>query len=122
MKDNLAIFFSGMCLLHCLAFPILFVLGISGAMISWFEAEWIHRAFLVPVFLLAVISLPHAYKQHECVVPLLLGGLGIAITLSSFMLPESLELWLLVPSALLLISAHTVNKRLLMTRPVSVEK
>jgi hypothetical protein len=113
MKDNFAIFTSGLCLIHCLAAPLLLIAGLSGAFINWFEAEWIHQALLVPVVALAVLSLPHAYKQHGSLVPLLLAGVGIITMSSSFYLPESLELWLVIPSALLIISAHGMNKRLL---------
>ena len=39
MKDNLAIFTSGLCLIHCLAAPLLLIIGLSGAAMSWFEAN-----------------------------------------------------------------------------------
>jgi len=122
MKDNFAIFTSGLCFIHCLAAPLLLIAGLSGQSISWFEAEWIHQALLVPVIILAVLSLPYAYKQHGSLVPLLLASVGIIAMSSSFYLPESLELWLVIPSALLIISAHVMNKRLLATTLLSLQK
>jgi len=113
MKDNLAIFTSGLCLIHCLAAPLLLIIGLSGAAISWFEAEWVHQALLIPVIILAVLSLPYAYKQHGSAIPLILASIGILVMSSSFYLPESLELWLVIPSAFLIISAHSLNKKLL---------
>ena len=115
MKDNLAIFTSGLCLFHCLAAPLLLIAGLSGAFIGWFEAEWVHQALLIPVIILAVLSLPYAYKQHGSVIPLSLATIGILAMSSSFYMPESLELWLVIPSALLIISAHGLNKKLLAT-------
>jgi len=115
MKDNFAIFTSGLCLIHCLAAPLLLIAGLSGAFTAWFEAEWVHQALLVPMVALAILSLPHAYKQHGSLVPLLLASIGIIAMSSSFYLPESLELWLVIPSSLLVIMAHGMNKMLLVT-------
>jgi len=122
MKDNFAIFTSGLCLIHCLAAPLLLLAGLSGAFISLFEAEWVHQALIIPVIILAALSLPYAYKQHGSAVPLILAGIGITAMSSSFYLPESLELWLVIPSALLIITAHGMNKKLLASSTIAIQK
>lgn len=113
MKDNLAMVCSSLCLLHCVAVPLLLIAGISGVALSWLEEEWLHQTLLIPVVLLALLSLPQAYKSHRSAGPIVLAAVGISAMLSSFYLPETLELWLVIPSALLIISAHGMNKVLL---------
>lgn len=113
MKDNIAMFCSGLCLIHCFTAPLLLVIGISGPLFNWFEQEWIHQVLLIPVVILAVLSLPHAYKKHRSFTPVVLVTIGITAMLSSWYLPESIELWLVIPSALLIITAHGMNKWLL---------
>lgn len=55
--DGVAISLSGLCLIHCLALPVVSaILPIAG---SWAEIEWIHKAFVVaalPFSLLALAS------------------------------------------------------------------
>lgn len=55
--DGVAISLSGLCLIHCLALPVVSaILPIAG---SWAEIEWIHKAFVVaalPFSLLALSS------------------------------------------------------------------
>ena len=119
MKDNLAIFCSGLCLVHCFTVPILLFLGLSGALFNWLEQEWIHQLLLVPVVILAVLSLPHSYKKHGSFTPVVLVTVGIIAMLSSWYLPESFELWLVIPSALLIIAAHGMNKWLLINGQLS---
>ncbi len=122
MKDNLAIFCSGLCLVHCFAGTILLVLGLSGTLLNWFEQEWIHQVLLIPVVILALLSLPHAYKTHGSFAPVILVTIGISAMLSSWYLPESFELWLVIPSALLIITAHGMNKWLLLNKRLSPMK
>jgi len=118
MKDSLAMACSGLCLVHCIAGPILLILGFGGVLSPWFADEWVHYFLLVPVVGLALLSMPHAYKRHQSYLPMLLVTIGISVMLASFVLPEQFEIWLVVPSALIIITAHFLNKWLL-NKPIT---
>jgi hypothetical protein len=99
MKDDLAVACSGACMIHCLVTPIVIGFGTAGLLGDWFTSEWVHKVMLVPVILLAILSLPGAYRRHKNHWPLLLG-------------PESLETWITLSGGLLLITAHLWNRNL----------
>jgi len=53
--DAPAMALSGLCLVHCLALPILSAsLPVAGA---WAEAEWLHQAFVIAALPFSVIGL-----------------------------------------------------------------
>lgn len=121
MKDNLAVVCSGLCLVHCLITPVLLVFGVLGTFSSWLESEWIHVLFLVPVIVLAVLSLPVSYLQHGSAKPMYLALAGIVAMISSFFFDEVYELWITIPSAWLIISAHLWNKWLSIKQTIVLE-
>lgn len=114
MKDDLAVFFSGLCLIHCVLTPLIVGLGILGTTEQWFESEWVHIVMLVPVALLAVYSLPASWKSHGEHLPIVMASLGIAALCSALFLPENLELLITAPAATMLILAHAWNRALVM--------
>ena len=70
--DGLAISLSGLCLIHCLALPILSAsLPIVG---MWAEAEWLHKAFVVAAFPLSLIRLT-SKAANAAVASLIVSGL-----------------------------------------------
>ncbi len=109
MKDRLAIVVSSTCLIHCMLTPLIIGLGAMGMIGQWFGSEWVHKILLIPVIGLALLSLPPSYRCHRQHWPLLMAMLAIAALLSTLVLPESLELLLSVPAALVLIMAHSWN-------------
>lgn len=55
MIDGPAIALSSLCLIHCLALPILSAsLPIAGV---WAEAEWLHKAFVIAALPFSLIGL-----------------------------------------------------------------
>lgn len=113
MKDNYAIAFGGLCLLHCLATPVLLAMGALGRFTDWLESTCLHQLFLVPVIILALLSLPVSFFRHGSYLPIAMAAVGITAMYSSLYLPENAELWVVVPAALLIIWAHLWNKQLL---------
>lgn len=91
MKDDLAVVCSGACMVHCLLTPIVIGFGAAGLLGEWLASEWIHKVMLVPVVLLAILSLPGSYKKHQNHWPLMLGVIGISIMVSALLGPESLK-------------------------------
>lgn len=113
MKDKMAVFFSGLCLVHCVLTPLIIGGGVMGFVGDMLESEWVHIVMLFPVVALAVFSLPSAYRSHRTHWPMVLAVLGIAALCSAFFLPETMELWITIPAASLLIMAHSWNSILL---------
>ncbi len=115
-KDSWGIFCSGLCLIHCLATPLLIASGSLGVLAMLISSEWVHKLLLLPVFLFIVLSFPSAYKQHRHHMPGLLAvssllGLIIAITYG-----HEFEIVLTVIAASILMFAHWWNRRLCLSQ------
>lgn len=112
MKDDLAVACSGACMIHCLLTPIIIGFSTAGLLGEWLTSEWVHKVMIIPVILLAILSLPGAYRKHKNCWPLLLGGMGLSSMISALLGPESLEIWITLAGGLLLITAHLWNRNL----------
>ena len=104
--DGSAIVLSSLCLIHCLALPLLSaVLPVAGV---WAEAEWVHKAFVISAIPFSLIGL----SSKRLTVPigiLIASGIGFLL-LGAFV--ESLhdyETQLTVIGALLLASGHALR-------------
>ncbi len=117
MKDLIAAYLSGLCILHCLLTPILLALGGAGLLGHWLGAEWVHFVLIVPVLVLVGWSLPAARHRHQQPAPLWLGVTGAGLMLLSLLVPAALEPWLAVSAGTLLIAAHLFNRHLLKLLP-----
>lgn len=106
--DKAAVCISGLCLLHCLALPIMaaFLPALSAAA----EAEWLHKAFVVfavPISVAAILgsgALPHRARSVFAVAAVT--GL-ILLILGAFV--EALHDWevaITTAGGLLLAGAH----------------
>ncbi len=122
MKDNLGIFCSTLCIIHCTLIPILAAMGIFGALSMALESPLIHAFLLIPVIFLAVSSLPKSKKVHGSLTPSLFAVLGIALMIITFFMPEEVELWLMLFAGLFVITAHLLNKYLLMSNTLLISQ
>ena len=113
MKDLLGVCLSGLCIVHCLFTPVLLALGGVGLIGSWLGSEWVHYLLLAPISLMLVWSLPLSWIKHRNTKPLLIGGLGFSLLLTSLFVPESAEPIVAVLAGFILIAAHLLNRRLL---------
>lgn len=116
-KDSWGVFCSGLCLIHCIATPLLIASGSLGALVMLISSEWVHKLLLLPVFLFAVFRFPVAYRQHRHHMPGLLAaggmaGLIIAITYGHGAGGHYVETLLTVIAASILMFAHWWNRRL----------
>lgn len=105
---------SALCLVHCLAMPLLVaafpLLGLGG------DHHALHDALLVAVTLPVLLALAPGYRAHRDPAPLVLGVMGLAAFLLAVlvvgpMFGELAETALAVTSSVLLISAHLRNQR-----------
>lgn len=119
-KDNVGVICSALCLAHCLLLPLLLATGAIGSVGALLANEQVHMALLVPVIVLAALSFPAAYKQHNSMLPITLGSIGLITLLSALFLGEQLETPLTVTGAVLLIIAHLSNRNLISRSLISV--
>lgn len=101
---------SGLCLLHCLATPIILSTVSTGAVLSLPGNEWFHWLLILPVWLLAALSFPRGYQLHGSILPLFSAITGILIiTLALFQEEETETLFTLIGAGIL-VFAHLKNR------------
>lgn len=111
-KDYMGALASFLCLMHCLAGPVLIAFGVSVAGLSVIGNERVHLFLVIPIVLFAAWSLPASFSKHRQPVPVMIALIGIVLLLLGLMI-ESYELPLTVAASLLLMSAHLYNRKLL---------
>ncbi|MEM1148205.1 MAG: MerC domain-containing protein [Pseudomonadota bacterium] len=109
--DSAAISLSGLCILHCLALPII------AASLPFFsvlaEAEWVHKAFVIMALPITGWAIART-RGHAAQMPfIVLAVLGLALLLASAFVEalHDYETPLTVIGALLLASAHILRWR-----------
>lgn len=111
-KDYMGVLASFLCMLHCLAGPILIILGVSVAGSSLLENEQVHMLLVIPIVLFAAWSLPASIKKHRQPLPLMIALTGILLLFMGLM-SEQYEMPFTVTASLLLMTAHLYNRKLL---------
>ncbi|WP_369941239.1 MerC domain-containing protein [Xanthomonas medicagonis] len=110
--DASAMVLSGLCLLHCLALPLLAAaLPLFGV---WAQAEWVHVLFVAIAMPLAGLALWRGHRRDALPWPLwTLAALGLlGLLAGAFGIPdESSETAMTVSGSLALASAHLWNWR-----------
>lgn len=106
MIDGSAIALSGLCLLHCLALPLMSaILPIAGV---WAEAEWLHKAFVIAALPFSLIGL--SSKQITMPVGLLIvSGIGLLFAGAFVEWLHDYETHLTVAGGLLLAAGHALR-------------
>jgi len=111
LLDASAMTLSGLCLIHCLALPVLAVsLPVLGV---WAEAEWVHQAFVVFAGLISGgLIIQSLLRQKGWVFPsLALMGLCLLATGAFVEALHDHETVLTVCGALILALAHFIRWR-----------
>jgi hypothetical protein len=112
LLDAGALALSSLCLLHCLALPLLAAaLPLFGA---WAQAEWVHLLFVAIALPLTGYALWRADRHHRLpVMAWTAAGLGLGLLLAGALeLPShAWETPLTVTGSLLLAATHIWNAR-----------
>jgi hypothetical protein len=112
LLDASAVALSSLCLLHCLALPLLAAaLPLFGA---WAQAEWVHLLFVAIALPLTGYALWRADRRHRLpVMAWTAAGLGLGLLLAGALeLPShAWETPLTVTGSLLLAATHVWNAR-----------
>ncbi|MES2420955.1 MAG: MerC domain-containing protein [Pseudomonadota bacterium] len=120
MLDGLAVCASVVCMIHCLALPLL--LAALPALTAWFDpGETFHvavLAFAIPTSALALIG---GWRSHRATPPLLLGASGLVLMTLGIVFGgrAALETALSVSGSLMLAFAHVANWRNRATHPAA---
>lgn len=115
--DSAAIGASLLCLIHCIGLPILFALLPALATIGLPSSEWLHLVLLLTAIPISGLALVGGWRAHGAVVPLLLGGVGLAGLAAGLVFGSmpGAETALTVAGSLALAMAHIGNWRRLRT-------
>jgi len=76
LLDKVAVALSGLCLLHCLALPVLIVVL---PFLGQFGDDHLHAELLLFVIPVSVIALTSGYRRHRRIEVILLGAAGLLI-------------------------------------------
>lgn len=108
--DALGIGTSLACAIHCALLP-LFLNSLPLFGMNIIEDAGFEMAMIVLAFFIGGISLYHGYrKHHHSHLPILLFVLGFLLLLSKQFF-HAIEVWLLIPAVILIITAHIINYR-----------
>ena len=113
LLDRGAIGLSGLCLIHCLAFPVL--IAFLPALASVLPQQWwVHSLILATAIPLAGLALWRGWRRHGDARPALLGGLGLGLMTLGVLVRETTvaETVLTVAGGLTVAAAHVLNWRL----------
>lgn len=118
IMDKLGIWLSGLCLIHCILLPILFVLfpllGLKEFKLVENSELYVHSLFFVFIILIGIFSFYPAYKIHKRKKPFCLFLLGSSFLISTIIFHEYLEeieLYLNLVGSIILIYSHFKNKK-----------
>ena len=112
MRDKLGIFFSGLCVVHCMLSAFLLLGGVGSASMLSISEEFVHPILLIFVVIIGLISFPSAYKQHEKPHPIIFGVIGTIGLFIALFFDTNVEIILTIGFGTMLILAHFWNHKL----------
>lgn len=113
--DQIAITLSAICIVHCLAVPLL-VAGLPIAALSFGNSEHFHGVMLWLVVPTSVFGFILGYRLHQRAGLVALGAIGVVVLAAVAIWghdawTDTLEVTVSVAGSLLLASAHWLNFR-----------
>ena len=115
--DNLGIFASVLCLIHCLAMPfVVAAIPFIGMQWQWLQSETTENVLIAFIVGFAVFAIIPGYREHKK--PIALVGLVVGLTLVAAVallrgqFPANFELPLISVGNLLLVGTHLLNRKL----------
>jgi hypothetical protein len=113
MKDKLGIFFSSLCICHCLLTPLLILIMGTNMFLGALEAEWIHKLLLLPVLIIALSSVPKRWLATRNQWLLILASAGFITIIAAQFHHGMNEVWLTMLGSTCLIAAHFLSLNLI---------
>lgn len=118
MKDLLGVLSASLCIAHCLILPAAIAAGLPLAGMAVLSRKEVHLALSLLVVLLAVWAFPYGWFRHRQVLPGLLGLVAIGILVLTAFAAEVFEVYLATLGSFCLITAHLMNRHLLLNNVV----
>mgnify|MGYP006078176075 CR=1 FL=1 len=112
MKDQLGTICSSLCIVHCIATPIIMAIGVSGVLASVIDTEFVHLLLIIPVALLLLLTVPKAYKRYKNLNLVLTALIGMVFLIAALFLSEEYEAILTIIGGSFLIVFHQWSLRL----------
>jgi hypothetical protein len=111
--DRFAMGLSALCLLHCVAPPLLIALAPTTARLLGLP-EWLHAAAVFLAVPSTAIAMRQGYRHHGAVFPALMGGAGLLLLAFGAFAheTEALEVGATMAGSALLVLAHLRNRAL----------
>ena len=116
LLDGVAVCLSMLCLVHCLALPVL-IASLPLLAASMVANERFHLWMLLAIVPTSVLALGSGFRTHRLRGPLVLGGLGVSLIASAAFGPDLMgmsrfmDTALTVVGGLMLATAHGLNYR-----------
>lgn len=110
--DGLAVGASVLCLIHCLALPI--VIAALPALAARLDlGEGFHLAVLAFALPVSAVALGEGWRRHRGLTPLFVGAAGLVLLAAGLAFEEwvAVETGVTVAGSLLLAGAHVANWR-----------
>ena len=110
--EGTAISASFLCLVHCLALPLLLLL-LPGTLAAFAQSDRVHYWAFALIAPSAVAAFWLGYRRHASLRPGLFGAAGLACLAAAIMpgAPERVAITLTVCGSLLLVTGHLINWR-----------
>ena len=117
LSDKLAIAFSMVCLIHCLALPILLILLPPFSGLFALDDEMFHQWMLYAVLPISIAALMMGYLHHRSYKVFLVGSIGLSLiiistTLGHDLLGETGEVVLSILGSMIIAFGHFRNYQL----------
>ncbi|WP_052692087.1 MerC domain-containing protein [Teredinibacter purpureus] len=116
MKDVLGAACSGLCLVHCLALPVLATTGTTFVGLAALSGEATHLWLSAAMIIIALWAFPKGWRVHKHLLPGLLALAGFGLMTAALMVAESMEVYWAVAAGITFIAGHLINRHLLITR------
>lgn len=118
-SDKLAVAISSLCVLHCIATPLLLIAVPSLASASMLSDETFHRVLLFFVIPIGAVALTIGYSHHKQIKVLAAGIVGLTLLstpilieasgLDHEVLGETGEVYITVLASFIIVAAHFIN-------------
>ena len=111
--ESAAVSASLLCLIHCLALPLLLLL-LPGVIGLFVDSPAFHYAALGLVVPSALAAFWLGYRRHRAYGPVLIGLAGVSCLVAGLLpgIGKGAEVGITVAGSLLLVAGHTMNWRL----------
>jgi thiol:disulfide interchange protein len=110
--DKWGIAISSICLVHCLALPI--IIALLPALTSIIPSDgWVHGILIGFAFPVTGLALWRGYRQHQDIHLLIMGGLGLTCIALALVYTDNrtADVSMTLFGGLLIVVAHTLNLR-----------